>query len=81
VRSVAHNAGDELADMWLMKQCRHAVVANSSFSWWGAWLATPNENRKVYAPADPGWPIKPASGWRLLQNALERSATHGPQAW
>jgi hypothetical protein len=81
VQSVAHNAGDELADMWLMKQCRHAVVANSSFSWWGAWLATPNENRKVYAPADPGWPIKPASGWRLLQNALERSATHGPQAW
>ena len=36
-------------DLWLMSLCRHHVIANSSFSWWGAWLS-PWANKKVFAP-------------------------------
>jgi len=36
---VVHNqAENSFMDMILMSQCKHNICANSSFSWWGAWL-------------------------------------------
>ena len=36
-------------DMYLMTRCKHYILANSSFSWWGCYLSI-SENKKVIAP-------------------------------
>lgn len=38
---VTNNVGRaNYLDLWLMTHCQYSVIANSSFSWWGAWLKT-----------------------------------------
>ena len=67
-------------DMYLMSLCEHHVIANSSFSWWGAWLAL-SKNKIVYAPSpwfNQGEALKSIcpSRWLLMDKNIKGSLAH-----
>ena len=70
ITSVSHNRGDEnaYADLWLMSQCQHFITANSTFSWWGAWLAT-YKDKQIIAP---GFEIRGSKTWWGFNGLLPR---------
>jgi hypothetical protein len=38
-RFMVSESGDNITDMCLMSMCDYQIMANSTFSWWGAWLS------------------------------------------
>jgi hypothetical protein len=41
---------DAVTDLFLMSLCKHGIIANSSYSWWAAWLGPDARGGKVIAP-------------------------------
>jgi hypothetical protein len=73
---VAHNQGRQsYNDLHLMRLCKHNIIANSSFSWWGAWLNT-NPEKVVIAPRQ--W-VHPKSPWFQDKNFSTKDVL--PDQW
>ena len=53
-------------DLCLMSLCNYHIIANSSFSWWGAWLAN---SKNVVAPKK--WFGESYTGWKLEDRILK----------
>jgi len=57
-------------DLWLMSLCRHHILSNSTYSWWGRWL-NHSEDGLVVAPATRRWGLRMGvprlpTGWKAL---------------
>lgn len=55
-------------DLWLMSHCHHNIIANSSYSWWGAWL---NQNKSKIIVAPKQW----------VQDSSVNTADLVPEEW
>ena len=74
---------DSWQDMMLMSNCRHNIISNSTFSWWGAWLNN-NPDKIVMVPnrwnsSQMSTDLAPAS-WIPIENVPSKdSPTEGAQ--
>lgn len=57
-----------ISDLYLMQNCHHAIISNSTYYWWGAWLQITNQSEHiVIAPDNFINPESPCSEWTILK--------------
>jgi hypothetical protein len=63
--------GTEHEDLFLMSRCKHSITANSSFSWWAAWL---NQNSEKIVASPKQWFVSgsPHNGSEIVPESWVR---------
>lgn len=64
-----NNGANSYRDMQLISSCKHAIISNSSFSWWGAWLNR-NPDKLIVVPKI----------WYRSPDVLDTAQMH-PEEW
>ena len=67
---------DPITQLRLMSECAHAVLANSSFAWWGAWLGDRRNERERTVIAPAGWGYLVRAGWIALEEVPGVATTY-----
>jgi hypothetical protein len=60
-----NNRGFDWEDLILMSKCKHHIIANSSFSWWSAWLSK-SPNKIIIAPKNFKYTPKIPNDWIVV---------------
>ena len=78
------NVGEEAQyeDLWLMSQCRHFVLANSTFSWWGAWMGR-TAHSVIVSPTMSEWGqrVKVPASWQAIEWRRRGGLEQRPPGW
>jgi glycosyl transferase family 11 len=70
-----NNLGREVEDLYLMSLCRHAIIANSTFSFWGAWLGRSGSlhgeilNDRIITAPDPWYSSDEAGETEIIPDS------------
>lgn len=55
-----------ISDLYIMRSCDHAIISNSSFYWWGAWLQSRHDEQIIVAPDNFINKDCPCANWKII---------------